>query len=206
MLAGVRHGHVPKHAPRIEDGRRHEKLAGEAFGQGADELQLPPEGVLIATKDFQAVKIVDLSDHPAGRRRARVAVVVHDLHKVEVVGLDVSDVGLDGRRSGQSTGTEMVPKRQGRPVRLASFEDGSDALNLIHGPQPPRSEAPVFSVPVRLRHVVLSPPFLDQGFGLEQRVEDLRGRKAAPTEGKKSGLDRQEWLRRRRLDGLRPAG
>src|SRR4051794_31534648 len=100
-----------------EGGCRPSTPPGAAPGELPDHLELPPEGVLDAVEHLKSVEVLDAGEHARAVKRARVAVVVHDLQEVEVVGLQVAEVGPDRFRAGDGVGAEVVPEGDGRPVR-----------------------------------------------------------------------------------------
>src|SRR5262249_34099755 len=126
---------------RVEDRGYHAELAGEVPGQLGDQFELPAEGVLVALQWLKPVEVRGAGDDARGRGRPRVAVVVHDLEEVQVVGLDVLDVGSDSPRAGDGLGTEVIQEGEGRRVRLPARQHRIDTLDLVHG------EPPGLSVP-----------------------------------------------------------
>ena len=79
------------------------------------------------------VQVGRRGDHARGELEARVAIVVHDFQKIQVIGLHVANVCLDGCGAGDVIGVEMVPERDGRPIRLAALDNGSDSFDFVHG-------------------------------------------------------------------------
>ena len=103
------------------------------LGQRPDEFELSPQVVLVAVENRQLVEIAGPLDHAVAQRVARVAAVIHDLHEVEVIGLDVANVRLDGRWPDSALGAEVMPKRHGRPVRSPTLKDRDNTFCLVHG-------------------------------------------------------------------------
>ena len=68
----------------------------------------------------------------ADDRPMRIAVVVHDLQEIEVVGLEVPDVSLDGFGP-EPRRAEVVPERKRRPIGSFACQHGMDACYFVHG-------------------------------------------------------------------------
>ena len=97
---------------------------------------MSPEGVLIAVEDRQLFQILDIGNNATRQSLAWIAVVVHHFEEVEVVCLDVAEMGLDGSWPRDGLRAEVVPERYRRPVGLPTFHDGGDTFDLIHGHPP----------------------------------------------------------------------
>ena len=93
---------------------------------------MPAENVLVAPHRGKPVQVGDVLDDTVGAVRQRVSPVAHDLQKVEIVGLDVAHVGLDGLWPPNGIGAKVVPERHGQTIGLGARKNGRNTLDLVH--------------------------------------------------------------------------